>query len=88
MDKEYISNQLNIICNQTLDPNGGDIIIGRIILPIVGFKTVVLMNAPFGKLCKTIGGILMDIQKKFWIGMLLYLIVSWCLAFYILRIIY
>ena len=46
--------------------NGGDIILGRIILPIVRFKTYVLMNTPFGKTTNSIGGLLMSIQEKFW----------------------
>ena len=59
----------------------GDIILGRIVLPMVGFETCVLMNAPFGKTTNSIGGILMSIQMKFWMGMLIYSIISWCFAF-------
>ena len=43
-------NKLNIVCNQTLDPKGGDIIKDRIILPMLGFETNVLMNSPLGKI--------------------------------------
>lgn len=52
--------------------HGGDIILGRIILPIVGFKTDVLMNALFGKTTNSTGGILMSIREKFWIGVLIH----------------
>jgi hypothetical protein len=67
---------------------GGDIILGRIVLPLVGFETDVLMNAPFGKITNSIGGILMSIQMKFWIGVLVYCIISWYFAFYLIRNIY
>ena len=67
---------------------GGDNILGRILLPSVGFETDVLMNAPFGKFKNLNGGILMSIQKKFWIGMLIYTIISWCFAFYIIGVTY
>ena len=40
--------KLNIIINQTLDPKGGGIILNRVILPMMGFKTLVLMNSPLG----------------------------------------
>ena len=68
--------------------NGGDIILGRMVLPVAGFETDVLMKAPFGNHINLLGGILMDIQKKFWIWVLLYTIGSWCIAFHILRIVY
>lgn len=68
--------------------NGGDIILGRIILPTVGFETDVLMNAPFGKTTNSTGGILMSIREKFWIEVLIYTIISWCIAFYLIWVIY
>lgn len=48
--------------------HGGDIILGRIILLMVGFKTDVLMNALFGKTTNSTGGILMSIREKFGLG--------------------
>jgi hypothetical protein len=57
-------------------------------LPRVGFEMFVLMNAPFGKIINLIGGILMGIRRKFWILVLLYAVASWCIALYILRIVY
>ena len=80
--------KLNIIINQTLDPKGGGIILNRVILPMMGFKTLVLMNSPLGKHIKLKGGILMSIQRKFWVAMLIYTIVTWCLAFVIMGISY
>ena len=68
--------------------HGGDIILGRIILPIVGFKTDVLMNALFGKTTNSTGGILMSIRGKFWIGVFIHTTISWCLAFYLIWVIY
>lgn len=67
---------------------GGDIILGRIVLPDAGFETVVLINVPFGNHINLLGGILMSIQMKFWIWALLYTICSWCIALHILRITY
>ena len=67
---------------------GGGIILGRIVLPLVGFETCVLMNAPSGKTINLVGGILMSIRKKFWIGVLVYSIISWCVAFYLIWVIY
>ena len=67
---------------------GGGIILGRIVLPLVGFETYVLMNAPSGKTINLVGGILMSIRKKFWIGVLVYSIISWCVAFYLIWVIY
>ena len=55
---------------------------------MLGFKTDVLMNNSIGKLIGLIGGILMGIQNKFWIGMLIYTIISWYLAFSIMRTVY
>jgi hypothetical protein len=66
--------------------DGGDNMLGRILLPSVGFETEVLMNAPFGKYIELNGGIPMSIRKKFWIGMLIYCIISWCFAFYLIRL--
>ena len=80
--------KLNIIINQTLDPKGGGIILNRVILPMMGFKTLVLMNSPLGNHIKLKGGILMSIQRKFWVAMLIYTIVTWCLAFVIIWISY
>lgn len=56
--------------NQTLDQKLVIIILNRIILPMVGFKMLVLMNFPFGKFTYTNGGILMSVQKKFLVVML------------------
>ena len=56
--------------NQTLDQKVVIIILNRIILPMVGFKMLVLMNSPFGKFTYTNGGILMSFQKKFLVVML------------------
>ena len=67
---------------------GGGIILGRIILPLVGFETEVLMNVPFGITTNLIGGILMGIQKRFWIWVLIYTIISWCVASYLIWVIY
>jgi hypothetical protein len=58
--------------------------VGRILLPSAGFETDVLMNAPFGKTTNSIGGILMSIQEKFWIGVIIYTIISWCIASYLM----
>ena len=80
--------KLNIIINQTLDPKEVIIILNRIILPLMGFKTLVLMTSPLGKHIKLKGGILMSIQRKFWVAMLIYTIVTWCLAFVIIWISY
>ncbi len=74
--------------NQTLDPIGGDIISNKVILPAREFRTVVLMNSPLGKTIHLNGGILMSIQGKLWIAMLIYTIISWCLAFVIIWITY
>lgn len=74
--------------NQTLDQKVVIIILNRIILPMVGFKMLVLMNSPFGKFTYTNGGILMSVQKKFLVVMLIYIIFSWCFASYIIWIIY
>ena len=60
----------------------------KIILPMVGFKTNVLMNIRLGKYNNSNGGILMRIRKKFWIGMIICTIISWCFAFYIMRSVY
>ena len=67
---------------------GGDIILGRIVLPMVGFETDVLMNTPFGNHINLLGGILIRIQRKFWIRVLLYTMLSWCISLHILRITY
>ena len=80
--------KLNIIINQTLDPKEVIFILNRIILPMMGFKTLVLMNSPLGKHIKLKGGILMSIQRKFWVAMLIYTIVTWCLAFVIMGVSY
>ena len=80
--------KLNIIINQTLDQCGGGIIMSRIILPIGEFRTSVLMNFLIGKFNYSNGGILMSVQKKFWIIMLIYAISTWCFAFAIMWIIY
>jgi hypothetical protein len=67
---------------------GGGIIMSRIILPMGEFKTTVLMNSPIGKSIHLNGGILMSIQRKLWVAMLIYTIITWCLAFVIIWIIY
>lgn len=86
--KGLYNKKLNIKTNQALDPNGGDIIENKIILPKVRFETNVLMNTPFGKFKNLNGGILMRIQKEFWIGIIIFTTISWCFAFYIIWIIY
>ena len=73
-----------IICKPT---NGGDIIRDTIILLMFEFKTSVIITA-IGYLINFNGGILMGIQRKLWIGMLLSTIISWCLAFFIIWIVY
>jgi len=78
----------NILNNQILDPDGGGIIRDTIILPMLGFKTCVLMNTTFGIFIHSNGGILMSFQKKFWTGMLIITIISWCFAFHIVWIVY
>ena len=80
--------KLNIIINQTLDPKEVIFILNRIILPMMGFKTLVLMNSPLGNFIHLNGGIIMCIQRKLWIAMLIYTIVTWCLAFVIIWISY
>ena len=80
--------KLNIIINQTLDPKGGGIILNRVILPMMGFKTLVLMNSPLGKHIKLKGRIVMGIQRKFWVAMLIYITITWRLAFVITEISY
>ncbi|WP_406536542.1 hypothetical protein [Methanobrevibacter sp.] len=52
------------------------------------FRTTVLLNSPLGKSIYLNGGILMSIQRKFWIGVLIYTIITWCLAFYIIWVTY
>ena len=69
--------KLNIIINQTLDQCGGGIISNKVILPAREFGTFVLMNSPLGKFIHQNGGILMSIQKKFWVAMLIYTIITW-----------
>lgn len=67
---------------------GGDIIQDKIILLIVGFKSWISITVAFGKSIGLNGGIFVKIQKKFWIWMLIYTIIIWCLAFYIMWIVY
>ena len=55
---------------------------------MMGFKTLVLMNSPLGNFIHLNGGIIMCIQRKLWIAMLIYTIVTWCLAFVIIWISY
>ena len=55
---------MNNISNQTLDPKVGDIIIYKIILPIIRFKTTILMNITFAKNNNLIGGILNENSKE------------------------
>ncbi|MBQ2653208.1 MAG: hypothetical protein IJF83_06590 [Methanobrevibacter sp.] len=55
----------------------------RIILPMMGFETYVLMNSPLGNPLNRMEESIMKLQKKFWIWMLIYTIISWCFAFYI-----
>lgn len=88
MNKNYLYHKLNSKCNQTLDPKGGDIIQSKMILPIVGFETTVSMNTSFWQAYNRIGGIFMDIRKKFWIGAILYTVLSWCIALHLIRIAY
>ena len=49
------------------NPKGGDIIRNKIIFPMRGFRTTVLLNSPLGKSIYLNGGILMSVQRKFWI---------------------
>ena len=74
--------------NQTLDPIGGGIISNKIILPTREFGTSVLMNSTLVKTIYSKGVILMGIQRKLWVAMLIYTIITWCLAFVIIWIIY
>ena len=78
----------DIISNQTLDQKVVIFILNRIILPMIGFKTHVLMNSPLGKHIILKGGILMSIRKKFWVAMLIYIIITWCFALVIIWIVY
>ena len=78
----------NISINQILDSNGGDIMRNTIILPMLGFKTYVLMNTTFGNFINFNGGIIISIKKKFLIGIIIYTVISWCLVFQLLWIVY
>ena len=80
--------KIKYVGNQTLDPIGGGIISNKIILPTREFGTSVLMNSPLGKTIYSKGGILMGIQSKLWGAMLIYTIMTWCMAFVIIWIIY
>jgi len=80
--------KIKYVGNQTLDPIGGGIISNKIILPVREFGTSVLMNSPLGKTIYSKGGILMGIQRKLWVAMLIYTIITWCLAFVIIWITY
>ncbi len=60
----------------------------KIILPMREFITFVLMNSPLGDFIHLDGGILMGIQRKLWVVMLIYIIITWCMAFFIMWIIY
>ena len=74
--------------NQTLDQKVVIFILNRIMLPLIGFKTSVLIESPLGKHIKLNGGILMGIQRNLWVAMLIYTISTWGLAFVIIWITY
>ena len=74
--------------NQTLDQKVVILLWTKIILPMREFITFVLMNSPLGNFIHLGGGILMGIQRKLWVAMLIYTIITWCLAFVIIWIIY
>jgi len=74
--------------NQTLDQKVVILLWTKIILPMREFITFVLMNSPLGNFIHLDGGILMGIQRKLWVAMLIYTIITWCIAFVIIWITY